>query len=63
MKQIAFMILKPLLLKWLDERALRLPMAKMLELSKTTGADYDTVTAIETMLRQNAIQQIDSVLK
>ena len=36
MKQMAFMILKPLLLKWLEERALRIPVAELPALEKRT---------------------------
>lgn len=63
MKQLAFMILKPLLLKWLEERALRIPVADLPALEKRTKLSAEQIVMLSSVLRERAIQQIDTVLK
>jgi hypothetical protein len=63
MKQIAFMVLKPLLLKWLDERALRIPVADLPALEKRTKLSAEQIMMVSAVLRERAIGQIDNVLK
>jgi hypothetical protein len=63
MKQIAFMILKPLLLKWLDERALRIPVADLPALEKRTKLSAEQIVMLSAVLRERAIAQIDKIIK
>lgn len=63
MKQLAFMILKPLLLKWLDERALRIPVADLPALEKRTHLSAEQIVMVSALLRERAIGQIDTLLK
>ena len=63
MKQIAFMILKPLLLKGVDERALRIPVAELVVWEKRTKIRAEQIQVLTELFRARAIQQIDTVLK
>lgn len=63
MKQIAFMILKPLLLRWLEERALRIPVADLPALEKRTHLSAEQLLMVSAILRERALSQVDTLLK
>lgn len=63
MKKIAFMILKPLLLRWLEERALRIPVADLPALEKRTHLSAEQLLMVSAILRERALSQVDTLLK
>lgn len=52
-------LLKQHIIKWLDERALRLPHATRQKLADRLKVDVSLVYAIEQELREHIIQEIE----
>ncbi len=50
--------LKPLVLKWLEERALRLPQSAREKLADRLKVDVAVVYAIEEAVREHIINQV-----
>ncbi|GIV09937.1 MAG: hypothetical protein KatS3mg020_0393 [Fimbriimonadales bacterium] len=55
----AWRALKPILLEWLHNRALRLPAHQRDALAQRLGAPPHTVEQIETTLRQLTLYQLE----
>ncbi|BCW95091.1 MAG: hypothetical protein KatS3mg018_0573 [Fimbriimonadales bacterium] len=54
-------LIKPALIRWLDERALRLPAARKHDLARQLKLSEQTIDDIESALRRWAIEQIESL--
>ncbi|MDM7461940.1 MAG: hypothetical protein P3X24_009890 [bacterium] len=52
-------LIKPTLLRWLRERALKLPTQQRDALAQRLGAPVQTVEQVETTLRQLALYQLE----
>ncbi|MFN4033380.1 MAG: hypothetical protein ACK4ME_07100 [Fimbriimonadales bacterium] len=52
-------LIKPILLRWLRERALRLPEQQRDALARRLGAPVQTVEQIEMTLRQLTLYQLE----
>ncbi len=55
----SWQFIKPILLRWLRERALRLPEQQRDALAQRLGAPVQTVEQIETALRQLTLYQLE----
>lgn len=51
-------LVKPFVLKWLDERALRLPQAVREKIADRLNVDVSLVYAIEEAVREHIINQV-----
>lgn len=63
MKSLALFILKPLIAKWLTERALVLPKSKKEEYAARTGLPVEVFTDYERQIQIWALAQIDTIIK
>jgi len=55
----AWSVLKPTLLKWLNERALRLPAHQRDALAQRLRTPVQTIEQVETALRQMVIDHLE----
>lgn len=60
---MAFALLKPLILNWLNERAFKLPEAQLRSLAAKAGVSLSEAHLFEQTYRENAVAQIDRILK
>lgn len=51
-------LLKPFIIQWLDERALRLPSSVRQRIADRLKVDVSLVYAIEEAIREHIIQQV-----
>jgi len=58
-KQIAWSIVKPLLMQWLKNRALVLPALQVDEIAKKTGIPSGTVVVIDQYIIDYTLQELD----
>ena len=54
--------LRPKIIQWLDERALRIPSAQRLSIARVTGAPIETVDAVCDAVRAYAVSKVDELL-
>ncbi len=52
-------LLKPFIIRWLDERALRLPSSVRQSLADRLKVDVAVVFAIEEAVREHILQQVE----
>lgn len=54
-------LIKPALIRWLDERALRLPAARKHDLARKLGISEQSISEIEAVIRRWVIEQVESL--
>lgn len=51
-------LVKPFLLKWLEERALRLPSSVRRDIAKRFGVEFQLIESIEVAVRDAILEEI-----